>query len=70
MRQRPQCSTLLLGRLNRRFARHAPPPRITAKTESHPRFVGQADRICLGFGWPWGQSGGRPAPVGHAGGSS
>ncbi len=32
---------------HRRFARHAPPPRITAKTESHPRFVGQAGRTCL-----------------------
>src|ERR1700689_1746539 len=30
-----------------RFARHAPPPRISAKIESHLRFVGQAEGVCL-----------------------
>jgi hypothetical protein len=36
-----------LTRRHPRFARHTPPPRINAKTESHLRFVGQADGVCL-----------------------
>ena len=36
---------LLLVRLHWRFARHAPPPRISAKTESQTRFVGQVAGI-------------------------
>jgi cyclohexadienyl dehydratase len=38
----------LVTRRHPRFARHAPPPRISAKIESHLRFVGQADGVCLG----------------------
>jgi hypothetical protein len=37
----------LVTRRHPRFARHAPPPRINAKIESHLRFVGQAEGVCL-----------------------
>src|SRR5271169_6070186 len=51
MGQCQQRVALLLTRRHPRFARHAPPPRINAKTESHLRFVGQADGVCLGYGF-------------------
>ena len=35
--QRQQCVALFLTRRHPRFARHASPPRINAKTESHLR---------------------------------
>src|SRR5271165_1919571 len=47
MGQRQQCVALFLTRRHPRFARHTPPPRINPKTESHLRFVGQADGVCL-----------------------
>ncbi|MGA8584839.1 MAG: UDP binding domain-containing protein, partial [Roseiarcus sp.] len=43
------CVALLVTRRHPRFARHAPPPRINAKIESHLRFVGQAEGVCLGL---------------------
>src|SRR5208282_1607537 len=56
MRQRSQRRTLLPIRRYWRFAHHAPPPRINAKTESHLPFVGYTRGICL-------ESIGLPAPV-------
>src|SRR5271154_1588863 len=47
MGYRQQCVALLVTRRHPRFARHAPPPRINAKIESHLRFVGQAEGVCL-----------------------
>ncbi len=47
MRQRSQRRTLLPIRRYWRFAHHAPPPRINAKTESHLPFVGYTRGICL-----------------------
>ena len=47
MRQRSQRRTLLPIRCYWRFAHHAPPPRINAKTESHLPFVGYTRGICL-----------------------
>jgi len=47
--ERLQRLLLLFARRHRRFARHAQPPRINARTESQLRFVGQAGGICLGF---------------------
>ncbi len=38
---------LLATRLNRRFARHVPPPRISTETESQSRSVGQVQGVCL-----------------------
>ena len=46
-RQRFERRNLLFVCLDRRFARHVPPPRISAKTESQSRFVGQVDEVCL-----------------------
>ena len=47
------CRSARPRRRSRPFSRrarhaHAPPPRISATTESHPRFAGQAGGICLG----------------------
>src|SRR5208282_4626721 len=47
MRQRSQRRTLFPIRRYWRFAHHAPPPRINAKTESHLPFVGYTRGICL-----------------------
>jgi hypothetical protein len=46
----PRASSPLLpfsARRQRRFPRHAPTPRISANTESHPRFVGQGGGVRL-----------------------
>src|SRR5271155_6056965 len=48
MGYRLRCVGVWVTRRRPRFARHAPPPRINAKIESHLRFVGQAEGVCLG----------------------
>ena len=52
-RQSFQPTALLITRLHRRFACHVPLPRISAKTQTQPRFVGQVRRVCLGREIPW-----------------
>src|SRR5271155_687485 len=47
MGYRLRCVGVWVTRRRPRFARHAPPPRINAKIESHLRFVGQAEGVCL-----------------------
>src|SRR5208337_5449686 len=59
MRQRSQRRTLLPIRRYWRFAHHAPPPRINAKTESHLPFVGYTRGICLGSRVECARSGSR-----------
>src|SRR5208282_269308 len=46
-RQNFERRPLLVTRLNRRFARHVPPPRISKKTESRSRSVGQVQGLCF-----------------------